>query len=281
MPDSPQTLRTLDALRAIVSPGERHRYGRGASRVAELRLPDGPGPHPVCVVIHGGYWRARWSRRTTRPLAVALARRGWATWNIEYRRIGWGQGGGWPATFDDVAAAIDRLAEAGRGRLDIDRVAAVGHSAGGQLAMWAAARSKLPEGVPGANPVVKVGAVVGLAPVTTLEGRVISAPGGAGWALLGGTPEEVPERYAVTNPARLLPLGVPLLIVHGDQDMTLGLSGSRRFVERAREAGDDAELVPVAGADHRLVVDPRAGAWLPAAEWLERLGWLSATPAAV
>jgi acetyl esterase/lipase len=274
------TFTTLDALRAIVSSGERHRYGRGASRVAELRLPDGPGPHPVCVVIHGGYWRSRWSRRTTRPLSAALTRRGWATWNIEYRRVGWGQGGGWPATFDDVGAAIDLLVEASRGRLDLDRVAAVGHSAGGQLAMWAAARPRLQRCAPGADPRVRVGAVAALAPVTRMESGAISEPGGAGYALLGGDPEEVPERYAVANPERMLPLGVPLLVVHGDADETLGLSGSRRFVERAREAGDDATLVALEGADHRIVVDPRARAWLPAAEWLDGLGWLGAVPAA-
>jgi acetyl esterase/lipase len=122
----------------------------------------------VAVVLHGGYWQAKYGKLTTRPLSVDLTRRGWAAWNVEYRRLGRGQGGGWPQTFDDVARAIDLLADLGDPRLDLGRVAAVGHSAGGQLALWAGNRPGLPEGAPGASPRVTIGRVVALAPVTRM-----------------------------------------------------------------------------------------------------------------
>src|SRR5919202_4613119 len=119
---------------------ERHRYGPHRLNRADLWLPDGPGPHPVVVVIHGGFWRARYGKAVMKPVCADLVRRGVAAWNIEYRRIGRGQGGGWPATFDDVAAAIDHLPEAAAGRMRLDDVPVVGHSAGGQLALWACSR---------------------------------------------------------------------------------------------------------------------------------------------
>ncbi|MDP2711345.1 MAG: alpha/beta hydrolase, partial [Solirubrobacteraceae bacterium] len=117
----------------------RHRYGAHPRQVADLHLPAGPGPHPVVVVLHGGYWRPPYTRLIMRPLCLDLARRGWAAWNVEYRRLG-RDGGGWPQTFDDVAAAIDHLDELRAGPVDLDRVTLLGHSAGGQLALWAGGR---------------------------------------------------------------------------------------------------------------------------------------------
>src|SRR5215212_11926142 len=129
---------TASTLRDLLRIPERHRYGSD-HRVqrADLYLPRGDGPHPVVVVLHGGNWRARYGKLVTKPISADLARRGVAAWNVEYRRVGRGQGGGWPATFDDVAAAIDLLPRLSDGRLDLDDVRAVGHSAGGQLALWA------------------------------------------------------------------------------------------------------------------------------------------------
>lgn len=131
-----------------------HRYGSHRSQVAELHMPVGPGPHPVVVVLHGGHWQTRWGKLVTRPISRDLAARGWAAWNLEYRRLG--EGGGWPATFDDVANGIDHLATLDDPRLDLERVTVMGHSVGGQMALWAAARTALPEGVPGASPGVKI-----------------------------------------------------------------------------------------------------------------------------
>src|SRR3954447_2013494 len=119
---------------------ERHRYGPHATHRCELWLPPGPGPHPATVVIHGGFWRAKWGKAVMKPVCADLARRGVAAWNIEYRRIDRGQGGGRAAALDDAAAAIDHRPEVARGRLDLDAVGLVGRSAGGQLALWAASR---------------------------------------------------------------------------------------------------------------------------------------------
>lgn len=256
----------------FATPGTKHRYGRARSQTGELRLPRSRGPHPVAVVIHGGYWRARYSRRITRPIAADLTRRGWATWNIEYRRIGRGQGGGWPATFEDVASAFDVLADLGSPTLDLDRVVAIGHSAGGHLALWAATRSRLPADAPGADPRVHPIAVAALAAVTDLEASAsLTFPGEPVHQLVGGTPAEFPARFALANPRRRLPLGVPVLLVHGEGDETVPLSRSRDFAAALREAGDSVELVELPVVDHRAVVDPRTPAWARTAEHLARL----------
>lgn len=218
-------------------------------------MPSGPGPHPVVVTIHGGYWRARYGKRVMKALAADLTRRGHAAWNIEYRRIGRGQGGGWPATFDDVSAAIDHLARLDGARLDLRRVAAVGHSAGGHLALWAAARS---------SPKVAIVRVVAQAPVCDL-----TRAGAPARALMGGGPEDVPERYAAADPMLLLPLGVPALLVHGEADGTIPVARSRRYAEAARAAGDPVELLEPRGG-HRSHLDPRSEAWRVAAEWVTR-----------
>jgi acetyl esterase/lipase len=234
---------------------ERYRYGRARSQRADLYVPDGPGPHPVVVMLHGGYWRSRYGKSLMRGVSADLARRGFAAWNVEYRRVG-RHGGGWPATFDDVAAAIDLLAELGDERLDLDDVAAVGHSAGGQLAIWAAAR---------ADPRVPIRRVVAQSAVLDLV-----AAGEPAATLLGGGPDDVPERYAAANPMQLVPLGKPTLVVHGADDETVPLERSRLYVEAARAAGDPAELVEPSPGHHRIHIDPRSDAWQIVAEWVTR-----------
>ena len=263
------TLRTpvsllLAIARDVLSRPGCHSYAHDHRvQVADLHMPRGEGPFPVAVVLHGGHWRATYGKLTTRPLAADLARRGWAAWNVEYRRLDRGQGGGWPATFTDVAAAVDHLAVLGDPRLDLSRVAVVGHSAGGQLALWAAARPALPAGAPGANPRVRLRAVVALAPVTELTraGRVV-------FRLLGGTPKQVPGRFAQADPIRHLPLGVPTLLVHASDDTTIAVHDSRAYVAAARAAGDDATLVEPASGGHSGLIDPGTEAWKAAAEWL-------------
>ena len=236
--------------------GSLHRYGTHRSQVAELSLPDGPGPHPVVVLVHGGCWRQRYDRHLMDALAADLAACGWAAWNIEYRRVGLRAGGGWPETGADVAAAIDHLAELDA-PLDLARVAAVGHSAGGHLALWAAGREKAR---------VLLAAVVGQAAVSDLE--VASAQGVCGGMveqLVGGMPQQVPDRYRVASPARRLPLRVPALLVHGDRDDTVPVQMSRDF---AAAAGCD--LAELAGDGHYEHLEPGSRAWATVVEWLER-----------
>jgi acetyl esterase/lipase len=211
----------------------------------------------VVVVLHGGYWRAKYSKRIMKAVCADLARRGFAAWNVEYRRLGGGQGGGWPATFDDVGAAIDHLATLEDPRLDLaGGVTALGHSAGGQLALWAASRE---------GPRVPVTRVVAQAAVCNL-----AVAGEPAWELLGGRPDEVPERYAAADPMRLVPLGVPTLLVHGAGDDTVPVQRSRDYAAAARAAGDPVELVEPVPGGHRVHPDPRSEAWRVAAEWLAR-----------
>jgi acetyl esterase/lipase len=233
---------------------ERHRYGSHRWARADLYVPEGSGPFPVAVVLHGGYWRARYSKRLMKAACVDLSRRGVAAWNVEYRRLGRGQGGGWPATFDDVAAAIDHLALLGDARLDLDSVTAVGHSAGGQLALWSASR---------ADPRVPVRRVVAQAAVCNL-----TVAGEPAWKFLGGTPEQVPERFDFADPMRLVPLGVPTFLVHGAEDETVPVQRSREYAVAARAAGDDVSLVEPVPGGHRVHPDPRSEAWRVAAEWI-------------
>lgn len=203
-------------------------------------------------MIHGGYWQARYGKVLMKAVSIDLARRGVAAWNIEYRRLG--RGGGWPATFDDVAAAIDHLAELRDPRLRLDAVTAVGHSAGGQLALWAAAREE---------PRVRIQRVCAQAAVCNL-----AAAGETARELMGGGPDEVPERYARADPMRLIPLGVPVLLVHGAEDATVPVKRSRAYAKAARAAGEPVELIEPNPGGHRMHIDPRSEAWRIAAEWV-------------
>jgi acetyl esterase/lipase len=249
--------------------GKTYRYGADRSQRADLYLPRGAGPHPVMVLVHGGSWQQRYGRIVMRGLAGDLIRRGWAVWNIEYRRLG--GGGGWPATFEDVAAAVDRLTELDA-PLDLERVSVIGHSAGGQLALWAAGREQLPAGVPGAQPRVRFKRAISQAGVVDLAGGYRAWRGGAVRALMGGSPEDLPERYAVGDPIALVPLSMPVLLVHGVQDVTVTVRLSREYARRSRAAGGQVELIEIEGpaGGHRAHIDPRGSAWAAVATWLEQ-----------
>ena len=246
---------SLRIARDLLRRPERHRYGSTPSQRADLYVPAGHGPFPLAVTIHGGSWEARYGKSLMKALCADLNRRGVAAWNIEYRRVGRGQGGGWPGTFDDVGAAIDLLAGLGDARLDLSDLALIGHSAGGQLALWAASR---------AESRVTVRRVVAQAAVCDMR------PAESAHAFLGGSPEEVPERFAAVNPVQLVPLGVPVLLVHGADDETVPVFRSRKYLEAARAAGDEVELVEPAPGGHRVHIDPRSEAWRVAAEWVTR-----------
>jgi acetyl esterase/lipase len=198
-----------------------------------------------------------------RGLVGDLVRRGWASWNIEYRRVG--NGGGWPATFEDVAAAIDHLPRLGA-PLDLSRVSVLGHSAGGHLALWAACRDRLQRGAPGSGeegPPVRLRQAIAQAGVCELAGAYRLWGGGAVAALMGGGPDELPERYAVGDPLGLIPPSMPVLLVHGTLDETVSVKFSRGYERAVNAAGGEAELVEIEGpaGSHRSHIDPRGAAW--------------------
>ena len=256
------------ALSSKLSPARQIAYGAHPDQVGNLHLPPGEGPWPTVVLIHGGFWRWGWDRTLMTPLARDLAGRGFAAWNIEYRRVGQ-PGGGWPGTLEDVAAAADLLAT--MESVDTSRVVAVGHSAGGQLAVWLAARHRLPESVPGAAPRVRPCAAVSQAGVVDLvRGAADDLGAGACAAFLGGSAGEVPERYAVASPASLLPLGLPVLLVHGSRDDVVPPSQSRDYADAARRVGDPVELVGLPEADHFDVIEAAHESWSITCRWLER-----------
>ncbi len=246
-------------------------YGSRRDQFGELTRPEGQeAPWPVAVLIHGGFWRARYDLRLQDPLVGDLAARGWAVWNLEYRRMGWRSRGGWPATFEDVAAGIDELGRLDH-PLDLARVVAIGHSAGGQLALWAAARRALPAGSPGAEPAVRLAGAVAQAGVVDLrEAARLGLSRGAAVSLLGGPPGKLPRRYDLASPIERLPLGVPQLLVHGDADDAVPVELSRRYAARAAEGGDRCELVELPGCGHFEHLDPASHAWQVVTAWLER-----------
>jgi acetyl esterase/lipase len=230
-------------------------YGPDPDQYAELRRPSGD-PLGVAVVIHGGFWRAAYDASLGRELAGDLTERGWTTYNVEYRRVG--AGGGWPTTLQDVADAIDQLCELD---LDLSRVVAIGHSAGGHLAAWAAGRPRLPTAAPGSSPRVLLTGVVAQAGVLDLRTGAAQGVGGTAIPdLLGGRPEDVPERYEWADPIAAVPLAVPVLCVHSRSDDSVPFAQSEAYVAAARRAGGDAELVEFEG-DHMAHVEPGSTAW--------------------
>jgi acetyl esterase/lipase len=208
---------------------ERIQYAVGPLRFGDLRVPEGEGPHPLAVVVHGGAWKATYNLIHTGHLCVALARAGIASWNVEYRRVG-DPGGGWPGSLDDVVLALRHAR--GLPGIDPGRVVAVGHSAGGHLALLAVRQ-------------VRIRGVVALAAVTDPETWDNPAVEG----FFGGP---VPAGGA---PRRLLPLGVPQVLVHGTADDVVPFEQSRAY---ASAAGAEARLVPLDGAGHFEPIDPQA-----------------------
>jgi acetyl esterase/lipase len=247
-------------------------YGPEALQFGDLRLPSGAGPHPTVVLIHGGYWRARYGLKLMTGLAKDLAARGYAAWNIEYRRVG-DPGGGWPETFLDVARATDYLREiAPTYALDLQRVVPIGHSAGGHLAFWLAARPRIPAGdmLAGTSikaghtddgPLVPAGAISMAGVVDLMMAWQLHLSMDAVVGLLGGTPREVPERYATTSPASLLPLGVQQVLFHGTNDVHVPIEISQTYTKAAQAANDPVTYIELPGVDHFDLIDPRSGAW--------------------
>jgi acetyl esterase/lipase len=242
-----------------------HRYGADPAQFGELSLPDGR-PLGTVVVLHGGFWGARYDLSLGRPLAADLAARGYAAWNLEYRRSG--NGGGWPATFEDVAAGIDLLAAL---PVDASRVVAIGHSAGAQLGVWAAARAGLPEGAPGARPGVAVTGVVSQGGVLGLADCARDRLGeDAAITLMGGGPDERPEPYRLADPMTWLPSPANVVCLHSQADQRVPYAYSERYAAAALAAGGRARLVQTFG-DHFTLIDPATQDWAVALAALPEL----------
>ena len=249
-------------------PNERVNYAASdALQFGELRLPKGRGPFPVVIVIHGGCWVSTFATlQITAAFADALRDAGVATWNVEYRRLD-NLGGGWPGTFADVAAAADYVGTlAKRHHLDLSRVAVVGHSAGAHLALWLAARSRLPASSPlyqkaplRLRGAVALGGPGDLRDFTTYARDICGAP--VIEQLLGGAPQAVPDRYAQTSPMELLPFGTRQILIVGTEDRVMPPRARDAYIAAALKAGDQAESVVVPGAGHFETIAPTSAAW--------------------
>lgn len=265
--DAPlMTPRDLLAL-PVMAPDHVLRYGTEPSQYGELRIPARSGLHPVVVLVHGGCFRKEFAdTKSIGAVADALKSAGIATWSIEYRRLP-ERGSGWPGTYLDVATGIDHLATiAPRFNLDLKRVVFLGHSAGAHLAHWAAARSRLSPGtiLYKAKPLVPAG-------VINLAGRMNMTVGLDEYEatcdmpvlrrLLGGTPDEVPDRYAQVSLPALLPLGVRQTMIWGSRESYVPEWQASSYVAAARAAGDDAALVVIPGAGHFETASPKSAAW--------------------
>lgn len=238
-------------------------YGNAPSQFGDLWLPAVDARAvPLVILIHGGFWRGAYGLDQMIPLAADLVSRGYAVWNIEYRRMG-EPGGGYPGTLEDVALAVDAIADvASEYSLDVDSTVVVGHSAGGQLALWSAGRSSLPPAAPGASPIVVPRLAIGLGPVFDLRaGDAEGLGGGAVTDFIGGSAAVFPERYDVATP-RTAP-GCALAVVRGTDDDIV----PERFTVLTPVGTVTAVDVP---GDHFELIDPSSRAWQAVIDLIER-----------
>ena len=257
---------TVEDLLAELSagePGMKITYGEDPLQFGELHIPEGEGPFPVVVFIHGGCWLAEYDITTTRPLAGALRDEGIAVWNLEYRRVG-NPGGTYPGLLLDIGSGIDHVKSlAADYPLDLAQVVVMGHSAGGHLALWAGARAKIParHDLYLADPLTPAG-VVALAPAAALArlhrqgvcDQVIDR-------LMEGSPAERPDRYAYVEPARMAPIGVPHTLLMGVHDTDWTPYGEEYYTA-ARAIGDNSMtrvMAPESG--HFEVINPNSSTW--------------------
>jgi acetyl esterase/lipase len=230
-------------------------YGADPIDSGELRIPAGKGPFPVAVLIHGGCWDAgTGGRDDMTPLADALTKRGFATWNIEYRRVG-DTGGGWPGTFRDVAAGVDYVRALAKTQpLDLNRMVVIGHSSGAHLALWVASRRHLDASIAGKMPLLPLTVVAidgpgTLAPFVGIDAQVCGHP--AIVPLMGGTPAEKPAEYKLASPADHLPFGVRQLLVLGELAPMM-----QPYAQAAKASGDQVEMLAPKDVDHFNILNP-------------------------
>jgi acetyl esterase/lipase len=252
----------------IAPPTARLTYGSDALHFGELRIPSGKGPFPVAILVHGGCWSATLPgldpRATSydllRPMAAALADAGIATWNIEYRRNG-NPGGGWPGTFEDIGRATDFLRTiAAKYQLDLSRVIVAGHSSGGHLAMWLAARGKIPAKNPlySKDPLPLKGAIDIDGPIELTNHQPPESICGVSaiQQFLGGTPAEQPQRYRDATIASYLPTGVPQILLLATFDAPIR-ADLEAYAAKAKAAGDRFTIVPLKSSNHFDAISPR------------------------
>jgi acetyl esterase/lipase len=222
-------------------------YGPDPNQFCELRSPAGRGLHPVAMVIHGGFWRAKYDLVHTGHLCAALTQGGIATINIEYRRVG-NSGGGWPESFRDIQSATLASVLEKKYPLRLSRSIVLGHSAGGQLALALASH----------NPEIR--GVVALAPVSDLRrASDLHLSNDAIVEFLGGKPEEVPANYADASPIEI-PISAPQVIIHGIKDGTVPVQMSRSYAERKRKHNENIRLIEL-DCGHFELIDPTSAAW--------------------
>lgn len=264
-----QFLRPADVDALPSKPADaRIAYGRDSLQFAELRVPNGKGPFPVAIVIHGGCWvHAYASSQNSAALSDALRDAGVATWNVEYRRHD-DAGGGYPGTLQDVGTAADALRQASsQYKLDLSRVVAIGHSAGGQLALWLAARHKLPKTSPlhVESPLALKGAIALGGPGDLYDFASYTGPCGDGRevveAYLGASVAANPSRWRDASPSSFLPLGVPQVMLAGEFDKVMPRDHLDAYAAKARASGDSVSVIVVPSAAHHEVMSPQSVAW--------------------
>jgi len=261
---------------------EKIYYGTDENQFGELRLPEGDGPHPVAIVIHGGFWRSEYGVEQIDAVAKDLTAHGWATWTVEYRRVGH-RDGGWPGTLLDVANAADYLRTlVDTYSLQLENIVTIGHSAGGHLALWLIGRHRLPTSseLHVENP-IQIKSAVSLAGVSDLrvmhdvhdfrDKAIGGDPSNPTADLLGGSPDEVADRYNEASPSALLPLDVTQVLVHGALDVHVPVGISQHYYREAEEFGDFVKLVELPNAEHFMLTDPTTEAWAAILEEMELL----------
>ncbi len=246
------------------------KYGPLDDQIGDFYIPT-RHRRPVICLLHGGFWLKPYGRDQMSAIADDLAERGFAVWNLEYRRSGV-QGGGWPHTFVDVSHGLEHLSHlAGEVEVDLSRLVVIGHSAGGQLALLSATINR-ESGQNRAATKIRVSAVVGQSPVADLVQAYERGVGGNAIAdFLGGTPQERGPEYLQASPIARLPFGIPQLILHGSVDDVIPIELSRAYVQAARNSGDQAELIELPGTGHMDFLDPSSAAHAALCNWLSHL----------
>jgi acetyl esterase/lipase len=242
----------------------RIRYGNDPNQFAELRFPKGKGPFPILFVVHGGFWQAAYDLGHIGHLCTAITSKGIITCNLEYRRIG-NPGGGWPGTFQDISLATRNILEStsNDSRFDRARTGIIGHSAGGHLALWLVGSHRINKGSSlHDDRKQEIGGAISLAGVSDLRLAWRQRLGhGIVTRLMGGTPDEYPERYNAGSPIELLPTGARQVLVHGAADDIVPASQSEVYVQRAEKLGDRSTLVKLDETGHFELIDPESEAW--------------------
>lgn len=238
-------------------------YGADLLQFGDLRVPDGDGPFPVLVIIHGGCWLSQYDLSLMDEMAEDLTARGYATWNLEYRRTE-DQGGGWPGTFLDVANGLNYIKNLAKGYpIDESKVVVMGHSAGGHLALWLGSQEQLPEeNELKIKNLLKITGIISLAGITDLESY--DAPSGCGSnvrKLMGGPISEFPNRYAIASPINLIPLEIPQILITGKDDNIVSVDHIAPYYNQALSVGDPIRLITIPDAGHFEVITPGSVAW--------------------